>query len=100
MNHTDGQWKVGKNPQTVITETSNTEGFEDTTGHIDSDYYGGILICESVWKIQDAQLIASAPDLLEALQEIIPFAERWINNNHPSMKKAKMAIQKAVENNF
>lgn len=47
--------------------------------------------------LANAKLIASAPDLFEALNEIIPFASEWINDNHPSMQKAKEAIKKATE---
>lgn len=39
----------------------------------------------------------SAPELLEALKELIPFASEWINDNHPAMIKAKQAIKKATE---
>lgn len=67
--HTKGKWSLGKSGGTVITDT--TEGFENTTGHIDNDYYGGTLIAESIHRIADAKLIAAAPDMLEALIGLI-----------------------------
>lgn len=94
---TPGNWSVGKDHSWVISDTKNLESFSSHTGHID-EHYGGVLICESIWKKEDAQVIAASTDLLEALQEIIPFAQQWINENHPAMKKAKSAIEKAIGN--
>lgn len=45
-----------------------------------------------------ANLMAAAPELLDALQEITPFAKEWINENHPVMIKAQSAIKKALDN--
>jgi hypothetical protein len=43
----------------------------------------------------NANIIEAAPDMFEALIEILPYAEEFINSNHPSWKKAKAAIAKA-----
>lgn len=62
--HSKGTWKVGNSPTVVVTD--NGHGFPANTGHSDVDYYGGFLIAESILKVEDAKLIAAAPDLLEA----------------------------------
>lgn len=57
-----------------------------------------ILCCEvqSFKKIEDAKLIAAAPDLLEALQEIVAAADGtgW-NQLDPSFSKARAALARA-----
>lgn len=97
---TKGNWKVGPNPMFVVSDTTDKEGFQENTGHTDSDYYGGLLICESVWKPSDAQLISAAPDLLEALQEMVRMYETiWPAGGWQGVHEmSKYAIQKALGN--
>lgn len=67
---TKGNWFVSRDHGCVVSDTEDKEGFSETTGHIDKEYYGGLLICESIWKKADAHIIAASKDLLEALQSI------------------------------
>lgn len=67
---TPGNWHIGKDHGCVVSDTSDTSGFPEYTGHVESGYYGGLLICESIWKKEDASLLAASKDLLEALQSI------------------------------
>ena len=62
---TGGTWSVGKHGLTVVTteEIAGSPG----TGHNDAEYYGGNMICESVWRPADAHLIAAARDMRDAL---------------------------------
>lgn len=48
--------------------------------------------------VDDARLIAAAPDLLEALLEIYRFGvdDFWASNNQEIMERAKAAITKAT----
>lgn len=66
--HSKGTWKVGRKG-TVVTDSE--DGFEGQSGYIDYDYYGGVLIAESILKQEDAKLISAAPELLECLSEAI-----------------------------
>jgi len=69
MEHSKGKWSVGKKfTNTVITD--NPEGFKPESGHASTGYYGGYLIAESIYKPEDAKLIAAAPDMHEVLTVI------------------------------
>lgn len=65
---TPGNWKVGKFDSTVISDET-PEKYIGASGYNDIDYYGGFLIAESISN-HDANLIAAAPDMLEALLSI------------------------------
>jgi hypothetical protein len=64
-------WSKGKTKGTVITDTP--EGLPNNSGHTGTDahnYYGGALVAESIWRPKDVALISSAPDMLEALENL------------------------------
>ncbi|MCH4572223.1 hypothetical protein ACOTDT_17000 [Achromobacter xylosoxidans] len=66
-NHTPGNWTVGKTGGTVVSDQP-LPNYSTNGGHDHVDYYGGHLIAESIWRAEDARLIAAAPELLEALE--------------------------------
>ena len=66
---TKGKWKIGKQKSTIVSNSKNIEGFQKESGHLDRSYYGGILICESIWKKEDALLISKSLEMLEKLKE-------------------------------
>jgi len=45
----------------------------------------------------NAKVIVQAKNLLQALIDILPFAEEFINSNHPAHIKAIEVIKKATE---
>ncbi|HHI2901844.1 TPA: hypothetical protein ACP435_004026 [Escherichia coli] len=59
-----------------------------------------IAICEEVQCIEDANLIAAAPDLLEALQLLLKQAENRTTTTYPewygAVNKAREAIKKVI----
>lgn len=65
--HTPGNWTVGKTGGTVVSDQPLPD-YTLNGGHDHVDYYGGHLIAESIWRTEDARLIAAAPELLEALE--------------------------------
>lgn len=99
MAHTKGPWRIGKHTNSVISDNSNGLEINGATGEEAVKYYGGNLICESV-SIENAKLIAAAPDLLEACLKVInggygcaPSVEYM-----DSLKKeCEKAIKKATE---
>jgi len=79
--HTPGPWKIVRDASDFI------QGVEVDSGWICDTQFNSIPSCEA-----NAKLIAAAPDLLEALQEVIKISDR----NHIAWDKAKAAIQKAT----
>lgn len=66
---TSGTWSIGKTWGSIVTtaEIAGSSG----TGHNDVEYYGGNLICESVWRPADACVLAAAHDMFLLLKELI-----------------------------
>jgi hypothetical protein len=71
MTHTPGPWRVGKVGEVVVADLP-FEGAPD--GYDAIDHYGGYLVAESVAP-GNRLLIAAAPDLLEALRELLAAGE-------------------------
>jgi hypothetical protein len=78
--HTSGPWYVGGFP----------DGDYDVT---DDD--GGNTLASGIIKIEDARLIAAAPDLLEALKYCVSVFEAQLDHNESYYKQAIEAIKKA-----
>jgi hypothetical protein len=70
INHTPGPWSVGPRGGCVVSEAPIPE-IPEGTGHSDVRHYGGYLIAESIWRKEDARLIAAAPDLFVIADEIL-----------------------------
>lgn len=95
--YTPGPWRVN-NGAVVSDYPIDTNGVN--TGHNNKEYYGGYLIAESIFRDEDRNLIAAAPELFEALialldtfslEEISSFSEE----RKVAMLKAHEAIAKA-----
>ncbi|WP_437918552.1 hypothetical protein [Sphingobacterium sp. LRF_L2] len=74
MRYSRGKWTIGKTGGAVV--TNDGFGFPDRTGHSDIVHYGGYLIAESIYKVEDAQLISAVPDMLEALKIAVGIVEK------------------------
>lgn len=87
--HTKGEWKARNNDNYCL---------------VYSELHGGITLCNHEGKHKEeheanAKLIAAAPDLLEALQDLVSdyeFAGDY-RNMGALVSKAKAAIKKATE---
>lgn len=80
MKHTQDEWKVILNDLGVTIET---------------DFIAIAEVFTSTSKFEaNAKLIAAAPDLLEALIEMV---ENNVDTHHSHITKAKAAIKKATE---
>jgi hypothetical protein len=62
-------WKPGTIPQIVVSDEPTSDN--PNSGHNDVNYYGGYLVAESIPRKEYINLIAAAPELLEALKEIL-----------------------------
>ena len=84
--HTPKPWHKGHGSFIIATHPVN-----GLIGSDDVEYYGGHLVCESVAP-QNMDLIAAAPELLEALEAIVAF-----DTPLPCglLKQARAAIAKA-----
>lgn len=69
LKHTPGPWRLGR-AGVVVSNSSEGITIGGATGKENTDYYGGNLICESV-SLGNAKLIATAPEMLESLIEVI-----------------------------
>ena len=67
LKYTPGPWRLGIEG-TVVSDSDENITASGGIGKESTDYYGGNLICETVSK-GNAKLIASAPELLEALKK-------------------------------
>ena len=67
---TPGNWTIVKNRYCIISDTEDLDGFKDNTGHTDKEYYGGILICESIWKLEDAKIISKAKEMFDIIDSL------------------------------
>jgi hypothetical protein len=94
--HTGGTWSIGKTGGCIVT-TAEIAGCPGS-GHNDAEYYGGNLICESVYRPADAHLIAAAPALLAALQAMVHKAtkQNWNDAYPEQLAQAFAAIEKAT----
>lgn len=84
MKHTPAPWSVN-----VIGQHWNNKSLK----HIEVTFgQDGECICDTVYNPSDANLIAAAPDLLEALQAVVRVADRQTDE----FDMARAAIRKAL----
>lgn len=79
--YTPGPWRSGTVYGAIVADYK-TSSYEES-GHGDVNYYGGHLVCESVEFEANARLIAAAPEMLEALKEIV--SDSGQGNSHDSL---------------
>jgi hypothetical protein len=104
---TKGEWKQGNHISHIVSDVKpKRPTYSDKDYQSEKDFYGGYIVCESISNKEDSKLIAAAPDLLEALQELThlhgceqeglssgqPTASEW----YEAVNKANEAIQKAL----
>ena len=88
MKHTPGPWSVN-----VIGQHWNNKSLK----HIEVTFgQDGECICDTVYNPSDANLIAAAPDLLEALQNMVTAYEYEASIDNPALLAARAAISKAL----
>lgn len=85
MKHTEGNWFVSK---ALSIESKIKDG---SVGVIPTIAQVNTVFREEKESLANAKLISAAPDLLEALKEIIAISDR----KHDAWNKAKLAIEKA-----
>ena len=83
------EWSKGKHGGCVVSDTPNPHG--DNGG---AEYYGGYLVAESIPKQEYLNLIAAAPDLKQALYDIL-YADSDNQIPNKLFKAAKAALDKS-----
>lgn len=87
---TPGPWKVNK-----IGSHWNNQSLE----HIEVTFgMDGQCVCDTVYEMADANLIAAAPELLEALQEMVAIVKKntYPQPDKPSSTWGRMEAAEAV----
>lgn len=85
FNGTKGEWKIGNHFSNIVTSEKPLRlSYSDKDYDSEREYYGGYIVCESVSCKADANLIAAAPDLLEACLGAIRIKELWANSSEGS----------------
>lgn len=112
-------WKIGIHKSAVVSNTkvknTNFPSPPNPAESRDSDigFYGGYLVCESIGNVEHARLIAAAPEMLEALEEVKalrnlilpPAPVKGVSEKYVSefqslgnmLKTVESAIQKATQ---
>ena len=91
---TKGKWVYNENRDTHDS-IIHSENAKEEFGYISNDRGGVVGSSEWIWlKPEDAYLIASAPELLEALQDLVRYCED--NNVGAILDMAKRAIDKSI----
>lgn len=90
---TAGTWTVGPRGGCIIT-TAEIPGAPGN-GHNDVEFYGGNLICESVWRPADAAILAAARDMFNLLTELVDIEGPQPGNNAWA-EKVRAVLDKAT----
>jgi|TARA_R110000744_G_scaffold277981_1_gene390279 hypothetical protein len=91
---TKGKWVYNENRDTHDS-IIYSENAKEEYGYISNENGGVVGSSEWIWlKPEDAYLIASAPELLEALQDLVKYCED--NNVGAELELAKNVIDKAI----
>jgi len=89
--HTPGPWRAGKQWSVVADSEIGTHSDQENR-----EYYGGALVCESVRTEANARLIAAAPELLEALRDMVDVMTGCADGETVALHNALSAIAKAT----
>ncbi|MEX3972222.1 hypothetical protein [Paraburkholderia caribensis] len=77
---TGGTWSIGKMGGCIVS-TEPIAGCPGS-GHNDVEYYGGHLICESVWRPADAHVLAASRDMFTVLTLMVEQITHPANAEH------------------
>lgn len=88
---TKGKWEIMMDGDEI--KIIQADSLENGTG-----WRSSIAICDEVQCIEDANLIAAAPDLLNALQAMLnkAYKQNWNDHYPDEVSKAQSAISKAL----
>ena len=68
-----GNWSVGKHGTTIVSDQEIFSSHQHVNhgGINDVEYFGGSLVCESVLNVDNARLIAKAPEMYALLNQLV-----------------------------
>lgn len=100
MDITKGNWEISHHGGAVVTDIlpDKRAGYDLSDFESERKYYGGYIICESIMSIEDARLISAAPDMYDAIRQILSAInthdkEEYFNGIN-SAKKSLLKITK------
>ncbi len=92
MSITPGNWSVGKVGGAVVSDTIPGDYRLGSTGHDDTEHYGGFLIAESM-RSKDAEFLASCKELLLQAAMVVKDVNR---DDLESVRNLKATISKFI----
>jgi hypothetical protein len=92
---TKGPWAVHHDHPDAETAKGHASIDVATRNHFRGLEIAGMYCMEGERQRANSRLIASAPDLFEALDALLPYAANMLEHDHPVIAKARAALQRA-----
>ncbi len=94
--HTPGPWQVGTKHHHNACQVYAADGQDAVCMVYDIWHHRNVDECKDCKGMANARLIASAPELLEALKELLRVDDEWHGSVNSEMAGARQKARKAI----